>query len=185
MLEEIYKNTKERMEKSVNHLVDDFKTVRSGRANPSLVENIMVDYYGNKTPLKQMASITSPESKLIVIQPWDLSALSDVEKALMSSDIGVTPSNDGKIIRLAFPPLNEEQRHNLAKIVHKKGEEAKISLRNIRRESIHDIDKDEKEKTISEDDAERGRKEIQKYIDDYSKNVDDLVTRKNEEIMEV
>ncbi|MBU1077476.1 MAG: ribosome recycling factor [Spirochaetes bacterium] len=185
MLENINKQTNEKMEKSLHHLMEDFKTVRSGRANPSLVENIVVEYYGNKTPLKQMSSITSPESKLIVIQPWDQSVMGDVEKAILSSDIGVTPSNDGRVIRLAFPALNEEQRNNLAKIVHKKGEDSKVSVRNIRRDSIQDIDKAEKDKNISEDEAERGKKEIQKFTDDYIKKIDDIIKRKSEEIMEV
>lgn len=185
MLNNIYSKTKEKMEKTVNFLLEDFKTVRSGRANPSLVEDISIEYYGNKTPLKQMASITSPESKLIVIQPWDLSAMSDIEKALLSSDIGVTPSNDGKIIRLSFPALNEEQRNNLAKIIHKKGEDSKISLRNIRRDSMHEVEREEKDKNISEDDTDRAKKEIQKFIDEYTNKIENLIKRKSEEIMEV
>lgn len=185
MLDDIYKQTKEKMERSVHFLLEDFKSVRSGRANPSLIENVMVEYYGNKTPLKQIASISTPESKLIVISPWDSSVVTNVEKALLGSDLGITPSNDGKVIRLAFPPLNEEQRSNLAKLVHKKGEDTKISVRNIRREAIHEVEKSEKEENLSSDLAERGKKEIQKFTDDYIQKVDELIKRKTDEIMEI
>ena len=168
MLDDIYNKMREKMEKSLHFLMEDFKTVRSGRANPSMVENIMVEYYGNKSPLKQIATITSPESKLIVIQPWDKSAVEGIEKALLSSDIGVTPVHDGRIIRLAFPPLSEEQRSNFAKIVHKKGEETKVSIRNIRRDGIHYIEKSKKDDNLSEDMSEVGEKELlNTYVDFY------------------
>ena len=185
MVDEIKNEITEKMEKSLQFLGEDFKTVRSGKASSSMVENIMVDYYGNKSPLKQVATISSPESKLIIIQPWDKSAIEGIEKALLASDIGVTPNVDGKILRLAFPPLSEEQRGNYGKIVHKKGEDAKVSIRNIRRDGIHDIEKKEKQDHLSEDIAEKGKKDIQKITDEYIEKIDDLVKRKTEEIMEV
>ncbi len=185
MLDEIIKKIKENMEKSLHFLNEDYKTVRSGKASPSMVENITVNYYNNKSPLKQIATISSPESKLIVIHPWDKSAIEGIEKALLSSDIGVTPSIDGTIIRLVFPPLSEEQRSNLAKIVHKKGEDAKISIRNIRRDGIHELDKSEKEDHLSKDLSEKGKKDIQKITDEYIEKIDSLIKQKTEEIMEV
>ncbi len=185
MLDSIYSKLKEKMDKTVHVLVENFKTIRSGKATPSMVENIIVDYYGNRTPLKQMATITAQESKSIVIQPWDKSALESIEKTLLSSDIGVTPVNDGRVVRLTFPPLSKEQRENFAKIVHKNGEDAKISIRNIRRDGIHEIDKKEKDDHLSKDMAGTGKKEIQKITDDYIEKIDKLVERKTEEIMEV
>lgn len=185
MIEDVYKITKEKMEKSIHFLIEELKGIRSGRAHSSLVENIQVEYYGSNVPLKQIATISVPETRLIVIQPWDKNALQDIEKALLSSEIGVTPSNDGKIIRLALPQLSEEQRQNLAKLVHKKGEECKIAIRNIRREANHSIDKIKDEGHISEDDVEKAHKEIQKFTDEYIKKVDEIVAKKVDEIMEV
>lgn len=185
MIEDVYKKTKEKMEKSIHFLIEELKGIRSGRAHSSLVENIQVEYYGSKVPLKQIATISVPETRLIVIQPWDKNALQDIEKALLASEIGVTPSNDGKIIRLALPQLSEEQRQNLAKVVHKKGEECKIAIRNIRREANHNIDKIKNEGHISKDDVEKAHKEIQKFTDDYIKKVDEIVAKKVDEIMEV
>jgi len=185
MLDEVYRKMKEKMEKTIHVLMEDFKTVRSGKASPSMVENIMVDCYGNKTPLKQVATITSPDPKLIIVQPWDKTIIESVEKALISADIGVTPVNDGRIIRLAFPPLSEEQRQSFAKMVHKKGEDSKVSIRNIRRDGIHDIEKKEKNDHLSKDDAEAGKKEIQKITDDYIEKIDKLARQKSDEIMEI
>lgn len=173
------------MQKSLHVLSEELKTIRSGKASPSIVENVPVDYYGNKTPLKQIASIAAPESRVIIIQPWDKSALGDIEKAILASNLGITPSNDGKIIRLVFPSLNEEQRKNLSKVVHKIGEESKVSVRNIRRDYIHEIDKSEESKKISEDEAEKGRKELQKFTDDYIKKIDEVLNSKIKEIMEI
>lgn len=185
MLDQIYQGTKEKMQKSLGILSDELKTIRSGKASPSLVENIGVEYYGNKTPLKQIASINAPEARLIIIQPWDKTVLPQIEKAILSSELGVTPSNDGKLVRLAFPSLNEEQRKNLSKVVHKIGEESKVSIRNIRRDQIHEIDKSLEAKKISEDDAEKGKKEIQKLTDEYIKKIDDILQMKIKEIMEI
>ncbi|MDD5066865.1 MAG: ribosome recycling factor [bacterium] len=185
MLDIIYRTTKERMQKTISVLSDELKTIRSGKASASLVENLQVDYYGNKTPLKQIASIASPENRLLIIQPWDKTALIDIEKAILSSELGVTPNNDGKIIRLAFPSLNEEQRKNISKVVHKMGEESKVSIRNIRRDQIHEIEKSLEGKKMSEDDAEKGKKELQKFTDDYIKKIDDILKAKIAEIMEI
>ncbi len=185
MLNSIYQASKDKMQKTLHLLSEELKTIRSGKASPSIVENILVEYYGNKTPLKQIASIAAPENRVMIIQPWDRSALSDIEKSILASNLGITPSNDGKIIRLVFPSLNEEQRKNLSKVVHKIGEESKVSIRNIRRDYIHEIDKNEEGKKISEDDADKGRKELQKYTDDYIKKVDDILALKVKEIMEI
>ncbi len=185
MIEDVYKRSKEKMEKSIHFLVEELKGIRSGRAHSSLVENIYIEYYGSKVPLKQIASISVPESRLIVIQPWDKNALQEIEKALLSSEIGVTPSNDGKVIRLALPQLSEEQRQNLAKVVHKKGEECKVAIRNIRREANHEIEKIKNEGHISADEVEKAHKEIQKFTDEYVKKIDEIVDRKVDEIMEV
>lgn len=185
MIQDIYSSTKAKMEKSISFLIEECKGIRSGRAHASLVENIQVEYYGSKSPLKQIATINVPENRLMVIHPWDKNALQSIEKAILTSELGVTPSNDGKIIRLAFPQLSEEQRDNLAKIVHKKGEETKISLRNIRREANHEIEKLKEQGHISEDDLEKGHKEVQKFTDDYSKKVDEVITKKVADIKEV
>ena len=185
MLDSIHNKIKEKMDKTIHVLAEGFKTVRSGKASPSMVENILVDYYGKKTQLNQMATIAIQENKSIVIQPWDKSALECIEKTLLSSEIGVTPVNDGRIVRLTFPPLSEEQRTSFAKIVHKKGEDAKVSIRNIRRDGIHEIDKKEKDDHLSKDLAENGRKEMQRTTDDYIEKIDKLVERKTKEIMEI
>lgn len=185
MIEDVYKSTKEKMEKSIHFLIEELKAIRSGRAHPSLVENIQVDYYGSRLPLKQMATISVPESRLIVIQPWDKNALQSIEKALLTSELGVTPSNDGKIIRLALPQLSEEQREHLAKMVHKKGEDTKIAIRNIRREANNSVEKIKEEGHISDDVVEKSHKEIQKFTDDYIKRIDEIISNKTKEIMEV
>ncbi len=185
MIKDIVNTAKDKMHKSIHALVEELKNIRSGRVTPSLVEDIMVDYYGNKTPLKQMASISAPEARLIVIQPWDRGAVPEIEKAIQASDLGVNPSDDGKVIRLAFPQLNEEQREHLSKMVHKRGEECKIAIRNIRRDANHEIDKIEKEEHISEDEAEKGKKDIQHLTDENIKEVDKIIKEKTDEIMEV
>ncbi len=185
MINDIINRAKTKMDKSIHTLIEELKNVRSGRVTPSLVEDIQVDYYGNKTPLKQMATISAPESRLIVIQPWDRSAVQAIEKAIQNSDLGVNPSDDGKVIRLAFPQLSEEQREHLSKLVHKRGEECKIAIRNIRREANHEIEKMEKEEHIPEDDAEKAKKEIQKITDEKVNKVDEIIKKKIDEIMEV
>ncbi len=185
MINDIINTAKTKMHKSIETLIEELKNIRSGRVSPSLVEDIVVDYYGNKTPIKQMASISAPEPRLIVIQPWDRNASDEIKKAIQSSDLSITPSDDGKVIRLAFPQLTEEEREHLSKLVHKRGEECKIAIRNIRRDANHEIDKTEKADHISEDDADKGKKDIQKITDDKIKEIDEIIKNKTAEIMEV
>jgi ribosome recycling factor len=185
MIKDLLKETEGRMEKAVDALQSDLMTVRTGRASPALVERIRVDYYGVLTPLNQLATISAPEPRLLTIKPWDASTMSSIEKAIMKSDLGLTPSNDGHIIRLSIPRLTEERRLELVKLVNKRLEEGKVALRNVRRESMDDLRDLEKEKLISEDDMFVGRDELQKMIDDFVKQMDEIAKAKEEEIMEV
>jgi ribosome recycling factor len=175
----------EKMQKSIEFLTKDLSTLRAGRANPAMVEKIMVDYYGEATPINQLGNITVPEARLLVIQPWDKSIIPAIEKAIFKSDLGVTPSNDGNLIRIAIPQLTEERRKDLVKVVKKKGEETKVAIRNIRRDSNDMIKMSEKEKLLSEDESKKGMDEIQKFTDKYVKKVDGILQAKEKEIMEV
>ena len=157
--------------------------IRTGRASASLVEEIMIDYYGTSTPLNQLASISIPESRLITIQPWDPSVLGNIEKAILKSDLGLTPTNDGKIIRISIPALTEERRKELVKMVHKIGEEAKVAIRQIRRDANEKLKKMKKDKEISEDQFHRGQEEVQKNTDQFIQKVDEILKKKEEEIM--
>jgi len=185
MLKDLLQELKGRMSKAVDALQYDLLVIRTGRASPALVERLQVEYYGTMTPLNQMASISAPEPRLLAIRPWDASALSAIEKSILKSDLGLTPQNDGKLIRLAIPRLNEERRRELVKMVQRRVEEGKISLRNIRREAIDDLRDFEKEKMITEDDLHQGRTQIQDMINDFSAKMDDLGRRKEEEILEI
>ena len=153
MIESMYQETRESMKKSIDALENDLKKIRTGRASLSILDDIRVDYYGTLTPLNQMASLSTPESRLIMIQPWDVSVIKDVEKAILKSDLGLTPSNDGKVIRISIPPLTEERRKQLVKVIYKKSEEHKISVRNIRRDTNDLLKSLKKDGDISEDDA--------------------------------
>ena len=184
MIEETYQETRERMAKSVSALQTDLKRIRTGRASSSLLDGIKVDYYGTPTPLSQMATIAVPESRLLTIQPWDVSVIKDIEKAILKSDLGLTPSNDGKLIRIAIPPLSEQRRKELAKIVHKTSEEYKVAIRNIRRDSNELIKGFKKEGDISEDDAFKAQDQIQKITDEFIQQVDDIFKSKEKEILE-
>jgi len=184
MLDSIYQETKDRMNKSINSLQNELKRVRTGRASLSLLDGISVDYYGNLTPLNQMASLAIPESRLITIQPWDISKIKDIEKAILKSDLGLTPSNDGKIIRIAIPPLTEERRKKLVKIVNKICEDSKIAARNIRRDSNELIKSLKKDGDISEDNAYKSQNKIQNITDEYIKQIDDIFIDKKKEILE-
>jgi ribosome recycling factor len=184
MINEIYDDTRGSMGKTIASLKNDFKRVRTGRASVSLLDGIRVDYYGTPTPLNQMATLAAPESRLITIQPWDTSVIKDIEKALLKSDLGLTPSNDGKIVRIAIPPLTEERRKELVKQINKMSEEHKIALRNIRRDA-NDMLKDlKKDGDISEDDAFKAQDEVQKITDDYIGRVDEITKEKEKEILE-
>jgi ribosome recycling factor len=176
---------KERMEKAIGAYSRELASIRAGRANASLLDRISIDYYGTATPLSQMAGISVPEARLLVIQPYDKTTLGDIEKALMKSDIGITPTNDGNVIRLAIPALTEERRKDLVKLVGKDGEEAKIGIRNIRRDANDDFKKLEKSGDITEDELRRFGDEIQKLTDAYIVKIDEVGKDKEKEIMEV
>ena len=173
------------MDKSITSLAHEFGSVRTGRASGAILEGIKVDYYGTPTPITQIAGIKSPEAQLLVIEPWDKSALKMIEKAIQSSDLGITPSNDGSIIRLPFPPLTEERRKDLVKQCKHYSEEARVGIRNIRRDANAKLTRAEKDAEISEDDLRRSEAEIQKQTDAHIKEIDETLKRKEAEIMEV
>lgn len=177
--------TQERMEKAVASLKKDFAAIRTGRASLALLEGITVDYYGSQTPLTQVAALSVPDPKTISIQPWEPKLITDIEKAIMKSDLGLTPSNDGKLIRINIPPLTEERRKQLVKVVKKRAEEGRVSVRNIRREANEELKKIEKEEHLSEDVVKKSLEEIQKLTDGFIKKVDDALEHKEKEIMEV
>jgi len=185
MFSEIYSDTESRMTKALSALKTEFNTVRAGRANPALLDRLSVDYYGTPTPVKQMANISAPEPRLLVIQPWDKSVIPEVEKAIMKSDLGLTPNNDGTVIRLSIPQLTQERRAELVKVVRKKAEECKVAIRNIRRDANDLVKEMQKDGDISEDDERRSQEEIQKITDKYVKMVDEQLAHKESEIMEV
>jgi len=181
----IHKKTAERMEAALEHLKRELAGLRTGRASLALLDNIRVDYYGKPTPLKQIANLAVPESRLITIQPWEPSRIKNIEKAILSSDLGLTPSNDGKMIRIPIPPLTEERRKDLIKVCKKHGEEAKVKLRAIRHEANDELKKQQKEGKISEDDLRRGEADVQKLTDQYVQKIDQTLKKKEEEILEV
>ena len=184
MIDDIYQETRERMDKSVAALKNELKRVRTGRASLSLLDGIRPDYYGQSTPLNQMATLAVPESRLITIQPWDVSVIKEIEKAILKSDLGLTPSNDGKIIRITIPPLTEERRKELVKVVHKMCEDSKVAVRNIRRDSNDLLKGLKKDGDISEDDAFRAQENVQKITDEYTSGIDDVYIEKEKEILE-
>jgi ribosome recycling factor len=181
---EILRNSEEKMKKAIDSVAREFSEVRTGRAHPGLVEGLHIDYYGTPTMLKQLASISVPDAHLIVIQPWDPSVIQGVSKAILKSNLGVTPSDDGKIVRLAVPPLSKERRQEMVKLVHKMSEEGRISLRTIRRESKEMLEKQQKDKIITEDDKFRSIDELQKLVDKYIARIDEISKSKEKEILE-
>jgi ribosome recycling factor len=184
-MEAIQKSAEEKMKKAVKALEDEFKTIRTGRASAALFENIRVDYYEQKVPLNQVATISIPEARLVIIQPWDRSVLPEIEKAIQKSELSVNPNNDGKVIRIAIPPLTEERRKELAKVAKNIAEKSRVSIRNIRRETNEELKKQEKDSKLSEDQAKRGMDEIQKLTDKYIEEVNAVLSRKDKEIMEI
>lgn len=182
---DIHRESEDKMKKTIEIYKEELKSIRAGRANPSLLDHISVDYYGTETPLKQLATITAPEPRLLVIQPWDSKIIPTIEKAILKSDLGINPSNDGKIIRLPIPILTEERRKELVKLVKKNCEKAKVSIRNIRRDAIDVIKKMEKNKELSEDDRKLAEKETQKLTDKYVEMIDELTKKKEEELLEL
>ncbi|WP_347275146.1 ribosome recycling factor [Candidatus Kuenenia sp.] len=184
-IDSICKETKAKMEKVIAHLQDDLKGIRTGRASTGLVENIRVEYYGNPSPLKQLAVISTPDAQSILIKPYDTTIVSNIEKAIIQSDIGLTPSVEAKTLRIVVPPLNEERRKKLSVTVKDFGESTKVSLRNIRQDSNKQADKEKKENILTEDDVKRAKDEIQKIIRDFETKVNDLIKKKTEEILKV
>jgi ribosome recycling factor len=185
MISEFLDDAESRMKKSIEALREDLVTLRTGRASPALVEHLLVSYYDTPTPLIQIAGITAPEPRLLVIQPWDVSSLKDIERAILTSDLGLTPTSDGRVIRLAIPYLTEERRRELVKKVRARVEECKVSLRNTRRDVISDMEEAKKEKMISEDDLFRGKDKLQELTEKYYDIADEIGDAKEKEIMEV
>ena len=179
------KKADETMGRRVDHMCKEFSEIRAGRANPNILNNVMVEYYGTPTPLNQMAAISVPEPRMLIVQPWDTTALADIEKAINIADIGINPQNDGKVIRLTFPQLTEEHRKTLVKDVSKRGEEAKVAVRNVRRDVMDDIKKLKKDNEITEDDQKAGEKKLQDITDKYIKQVDEMTDKKEKEILSI
>lgn len=184
-MESVFNLANEKMEKSINSLKYEYNSIRAGRANAAILDKISVDYYGSPTPINQMAAISVPEARVLAIQPWDMSALSLIEKAILASDIGINPSNDGRIIRLVFPALTEERRKQLSKDVSKFGEEAKVAVRQIRRDCIEKIKTMKKNSEITEDDQKYAEEKLQKITDEFVKKIDEIADAKTKEIMEI
>ena len=185
MIKDLLKDCESHIQKSIHVLHDDLGTIRTGRANPGLLEKLQIEYYGSPTPLMQLASVSVPEPRQLLIKPYDKTTLKAIEKAILASDLGLTPNNDGQVVRLNLPPLTEDRRRDLVKKVHHRVEEARVALRNIRRDSMKDIKDYETEKMISEDDRKRGEEELQKMVDRYMAELDKISYTKEQEIMEV
>ncbi|AHF09612.1 MULTISPECIES: ribosome recycling factor [Dehalobacter] len=185
MLNDFLNDAEEKMHKTEEVLKKDLASVRAGRANPAVLDKVSVDYYGTPTPINQLANVSVPDPRMITIQPWDKSSIKDIEKAILKSDLGLTPSNDGMVIRLNIPQLTAERRAEIVKTVKKKAEDAKVAVRNIRRELIDDIKQLEKDKTVSEDDSKKGQEKAQKLTDKTVKDIDEILEKKEKEIMEV
>lgn len=185
MIGQITKKAEDKMEKSLKATKEDLNTVRTGRARPSLVENIMVDYYGTSTPIQQMAKVVAPEPRQLLIEPWDKNVIENIERAILKENLGLTPNNDGNVIRINIPKLTEERRKELVKILHDKAEKGKVNIRNIRHNTNDELKKLEEDGEISEDNYYRGLDNVQELTDDYSEKIDKIVEKKEKEIMEV
>lgn len=184
-VKEILSSHEERMQKALDVLRKDYSTLRAGRATPALLDKITVDYYGTPTPVNQIGNISVPEPRMIVIQPWEKNMLSPIEKAIMKSDLGLTPTSDGSVIRLVIPQLTQQRRTELVKVVHKKAEDGRVAVRNLRRDANDSIKKVEKDKVISEDESKKAQDDMQKLTDKYIKEIDQIMASKEKEIMEV
>jgi ribosome recycling factor len=183
--DDVLRECREKMVKAAAHLQGEFGSIRTGRATPVLVEKLRIDYYGSEVPLQQLAGFGVPEPRLLVITPYDKGAIKAIEKAIQASDLGITPSNDGQVIRLAFPPLTEERRKELVKVVKHRAEEARVAVRNIRRQARHDLEAFEKEHELSEDDLERAEKDLEKLTHEFVAEIDTMLGHKEQELMEV
>ncbi|SHG93385.1 ribosome recycling factor [Tepidibacter thalassicus] len=182
---EVHKSLEEKMKKTISVLKEELGVIRAGRANPGMLDRVVVDYYGAPTPLKQLATVSAPEPRCLVIQPWDMSALSSIEKAIQLADLGFNPTNDGKVIRIVIPQLTEERRKELFKLASKTAENSKVALRNERRDANDKLKKMQKDGELTEDDLKKAQDEVQKITDSYIKIVDELLEKKEKEIMEV
>lgn len=185
MVKEILKDTEHKMKKAVEVVRQEFVKIRTGKATTALLDGIKVDYYGSMMPLNQVATVSTPDIRLITVTPWDKSMIAPIEKAILTANLGLNPTNDGTVIKVPIPPLNEERRRELVKLIKKFAEEGKIAIRNVRRDAIEHLKKSEKEEHFSEDERKRGEEEVQKLVDKYIKEIDTLVTLKEKEIMEV
>ena len=185
LIDAVIEDAREKMQKALEHLQSEFGAVRTGRATPALVERLKIDYYGSETALQQLAGFQVPEARLLVISPYDKGSIKAIEKAIQNSDLGIQPSSDGSVIRLAFPPLTEERRKDLVKVVKHKAEEARIAVRNVRRGARHDLDALEKEGDISSDELERAEKEMEKVTHEFVAEVDKMLQHKEQELLEV
>ena len=181
----ILKDAESKMQKALDRLDYEYSTIRAGRANPAVLEKVSVDYYGAMTPINQMAAVSVAEARILVIQPWDVSTLKAIEKAILNSDIGITPTNDGKVLRLVFPQLTEERRKDLCKSIKKYGEECKVAVRTVRREAMDKMKAKKKDGELTEDDMKSGEKDVQKLTDKYCDKVDQHVSDKEKEIMSI
>lgn len=184
-MKDVLKHAEERMQRRINHLNEEYKTIRAGRANPSILDKIKVDYYGTPTPVNQVANVSVPDARTITIQPWDGSILGTINKAIQTSDIGINPQNDGKLIRLNFPPLTEDRRKEIVKDVHKIAEGTKVQIRNVRRDAMDDLKKLKKNGDLTEDDLKDSEKDVQKLTDKFIKEADSICSDKQKEIMEL
>jgi ribosome recycling factor len=184
MIKEICQDAQERMQKAIEDLKNDLKRVRTGRASLNILDGIRVDYYGTLTPLSQMASLAVPESRLITIQPWDVSVIKEIEKAILRSDLGLTPSSDGKLVRISIPPLTEERRKQLVKVIYKMSEDHKVAVRNIRRDANEMLKEAKKDGEIAEDEMFKGQEQIQQITDGQIKRIDETIRTKEKEILE-
>ena len=182
-MNELFKTAEEKMNKSVAALEKEYGSIRAGRANPAILDRVTVDYYGTPTPIIQMAAVSVPEARMLQIQPWDVSTLKDIEKAILASDIGITPAKDGKIIRINFPPLTEERRKDLCKEISKMAEESKVAIRSIRRDVNDKLKAMKKNSEITEDDVKKGETDVQKLTDKFVKKIDEVAEAKEKEIM--
>jgi ribosome recycling factor len=185
MIDPVVRDAETKMAKSVDHFAAELSTIRTGRANPALIDKVMVPYYGTPTPLNQLAQISAPEARLLIVQVYDKSQIGAIEKALRSGDQGLNPASDGQVIRVPIPPLNEERRREYVKLVRQKAEEARVAIRNVRRDEIHRIDQMQKQGEVAEDDSKRGHARLQKITESQIERVDALAGRKESEVMEV
>ena len=184
-MKDVLKKNDERMQRRIDHLVDEFKGIRAGRANAAVLDKVTVDYYGVPTPINQLSSISVPEARTLVIQPYDASSLKSIEKAIQMSDVGINPQNDGKVLRLIFPPLTEDKRKEIAKDISRIAEDSKVQIRNVRRDTVEKLKKMKKNGKLTEDDLKDGEKKVQKSTDNFIKEIDSITDKKKKEIMEI